>query len=118
MASPGVGAGVTATIPLTLGRAWDVSERLLMSIGLACPELHALTRAGDLRRFEPLVSGIVLVGRADDAAAAIDAIEAQLEFEKISTRSATSIAGVYRQTSLEIRVATPKEFGSVLFAAT
>jgi DNA polymerase (family 10) len=118
MASPRAGAGVTATSALTLGRAWDMSDRLLLSIAVACPDLHPLELAGDLRRAEPLVGAIVIVGCSDDPPSALAAIERQLDLQRIITRTANRIAAVYQQARVDIHVARPDEFGSVLAAAT
>lgn len=117
MASTRIGE-VTATSPLTLGRAWDLSDRLLASIALACPDLHIVEPAGDMRRAEPLVGAIVLVGCTANPAAAIDALEAQLDLLTINSRSANSLSGTYQHSVVEILIAQPHEFGSMMLEAT
>ncbi|HEY7498794.1 MAG TPA: PHP domain-containing protein [Vicinamibacterales bacterium] len=109
---------MTATSPLTLGRAWDLSDRLLASIALACPDLHIVEPAGDMRRAEPLVGAIVLVGCTANPAAAIDALEAQLDLLTINSRSANSLSGTYQHSVVEILIAQPHEFGSMMLEAT
>ncbi len=118
MASTRVGVGVTAAAPLTLGRASDLSDRLLTSIAFACPDLHHLEHSGDFRRGEPLLGALVLVGRADDPAAALDAIEAHLDFQKIIARSPRHLAAIYQLAAVEIHIATPDAFGSALLSTT
>ena len=103
---------------LTLSRAWDVCDRLTSSIAAARPDLAPLEAAGDLRRGEPLVRSIVLVGSADDPANAIESIAALFESQYIRERSAVGIAGLYERASVDIRIASPDEYGNVLFSAT
>jgi DNA polymerase (family 10) len=109
---------VTATLPLTLGRASELSDRLLALIARACPGLEPFELAGDLRRGEPLVGTIVLVGRADHPTAAIDIIRSEVELQQVITPSSATISGIYQQAPVEIRVAKPEEFGSMLVSAT
>ena len=75
---------------LTLGRAWDLLESLRAALEHACPILDSLCAAGETRRFEPLVSSLVLVGRAADPAAAIDAACASGIADKVLERTASS----------------------------
>ena len=103
---------------LTLSRAWDACDRLTASIALAYPDLHGLEPAGDLRRSEPLVSSIVLVGRADDPDSAIKAIAPLLESSDIVEQSERHLVGVYQRAQVDIRIATPTDFGSIFFFAT
>jgi DNA polymerase (family 10) len=109
---------VTRTSALTLSRAWDVCDRLTVSIALACGDLQALEPAGDLRRCEPLVSSIVLVGRAADPAAAIAAIATLFAAADVRERSDTRLVGRFERAPVDIRIALPEEFGSILFFAT
>jgi DNA polymerase (family 10) len=109
---------VTRAGALTLSRAWDVCERLTTSIAAARPDLAPLEAAGDLRRAEPLVRTIVLVGAADDPANAIASIASFFGSQNIRERSGTGMAGLYERASVEIRIASPDEYGNVLFSAT
>ena len=45
--------------PISLGRAWDLIDRLVAEIAAVCPALEALEPAGDVRRVEALVSSVV-----------------------------------------------------------
>ena len=103
---------------LTLSRAWDAYDRLTASIALAYPDLHALEPAGDLRRAEPLVSSIVLVGRADDPDSAIKAIAPLFAPSDIVEQSERQLVGAYQRAQVDIRIATPTDFGSIFFFAT
>jgi DNA polymerase (family X) len=109
---------VRAHDPLTLGRAWELTDRLASSIGFACPELQVLEPAGDIRRSEPLVSSIVLVGSAIDPSDALAAIVPLFAAHEILEQTEYRITVGYRQAHVDIRFVTPDALGSVLFAAT
>lgn len=104
--------------PLTLGRAWDLLEPLTAAIEAACPALHALTPAGDVRRAEPLVSSLVLVGHATDPQAAVDGVSGMKGLDEILHRSARRTLFSYQQAEVDVRVAGPEDYGTVLFRAT
>ncbi|HEX2454364.1 MAG TPA: PHP domain-containing protein [Vicinamibacterales bacterium] len=103
--------------PLTLGRAWDVLDSLLKAIAESCPAVDVAVAAGDSRRFEPLVSEITLVGRAVSLPAAIDQISA-LPGITVLRRSSRNVVVKHRDTDVDVQVAHPDDFGSVLFLAT
>jgi DNA polymerase (family 10) len=103
---------------MTLGRATEIAERLFAAIAGSVPALDRLTVAGDARRVEPLVSAIVLVGSAPDPPAALDAVANTPGVDGILQRSARHATLLYQQTEIEVRVAAPDEFGTVLFNAT
>jgi DNA polymerase (family 10) len=109
---------VTRAGALTLSRAWDVCDRLTASIALTGADLHALEPAGDLRRYEPLVTSIVLVGGAAQPPSALAAIATLFEPHQIRERSDTRLIGVYERATIDIRVTSPEEFGTILFFAT
>ena len=104
--------------PIPLGRAWDLIDSCIAVITRACPNLEALDVAGDLRRVEPLVSSLVLVGRTEDPAAASRAIAESGVLSSTATRTDSRIAGTHRGISIEIRLASPDNYGSILCRAT
>jgi len=109
---------VTRAGALTLNRAWDICDRLTASITATRPDIVALAPAGDLRRGEPLVTSIVLVGSADDPATAIAGIASLIGSSQVRTRSDRHLTAVVERARVEIRVAPHDRYGSELFLAT
>jgi DNA polymerase (family 10) len=105
-------------IRLTLGRAWDVLDSLAAALAELCPSLDALTPAGDARRFEPLVSSLVLVGRSGDPPGTLDLACAAPAVSDVLRRTARGAVLLYQTTEVDLRVAAPDEYGTVLVAAT
>ena len=103
---------------VTLGRAWAVVGALLDDIATRCPEIITITPAGDMRRVEPIVDGIVLVALVDDPDAAISSLVDLPALNEIERRGDATIAFEYRQTEIEVRLAAPDEHGTTLFDAT
>jgi DNA polymerase (family 10) len=112
---------------IPLGRALDLADAVMADIAIAetvasasgarAPAVQFDT-AGDARRVDPIVGGVVLVARATDPKQAIDVIASSPAAGDILYRSARRIVFTYRQTEIDIRVPAPDEYGSVLFAAT
>ena len=103
---------------LSLGRAWDACDRLTSSIALACPDLRPLEPAGDLRRLEPLVRSILLVGAADDPPRAVQSIATLFDSPQTHDGSTSRVLGVYDRAAIDVRIASRDAYGSVLFNAT
>jgi DNA polymerase (family 10) len=108
----------TEARPVTLSRAWEVLDGLAETLAAAAPALNALTAAGDARRFEPLVDGLVLVGRAADAPASVDAVCAAEGVDDVLHRTPQRAIIVYQHSEIDVRIAEPDEYGSVLFVTT
>ena len=112
---------------MPLGRALDLADDVMREIAVAemiasapggrAPAVQFET-AGDARRADSVVSGVVLVARSTDPKQAIDLISGSPAAGNILHRSARRIVFTYRQTEIDIRVPAPDEYGSVLFAAT
>lgn len=100
-----------------LGRAWDILNAVLRQVE-ACPEVDAASAAGDARRFEPLVSALAIVCRAANPARAIDALSAMPDMGPPIERDGRRLAVYAFGERVEIRVAAPDEYGTVLFLAT
>ena len=117
-----VAAAVTALAsdsrPMTLGRAVETLENVQSHLQTCYPGWEDLVPAGDARRFEPLIGSLVLVGRAADPPAAIDAICSAAGAERIPFRSGRRALLVLQGTEIDVRVAAPDEFGTALFIAT
>jgi len=109
---------VIVSNPLTLGRAWDLVDRLVASISRACPQIQSLEAAGDLRRSESLVSSIVLVGRSADPASVVSTIASFFEPHSILEQSDSRIVAVFEHAALDVLVVAPDRYGTALFRAT
>ena len=103
---------------VSLGRAWDVLESLLAAIGEACPEVQALEPSGAVRRVEPIVSGLSIVGRAAVPARGIDTIANLPIFTEVFYRTTRRIVVLFQGHEIDIRLAMPDEHGTILFATT
>ncbi len=104
--------------PITLGRALDLLDVLLAAMSASCSALDALVPAGEVRRFEDMVSSLVIVGRAPDPPAAIGALCGMSGVENVLHRSGRRAIVSYDQMEVDLRVAAPDEYGTVLFNAT
>jgi DNA polymerase (family 10) len=104
--------------PITLGRASDLFDLLLAGMAMECPAIEALTPSGDVRRVEPLVSSMVLVGQSPDPAAAVDSLCLLPLVDDVLHRSGRRAIVVVQQTEVDIRIAAPAEYGTVLFSTT
>ena len=103
---------------MPLGRAEDVLEHLILLLGTSCPNLAGLAPAGDVRRFEPLVDSLCLAGWAADPPAVLDRIAGLPQLQPVLHRTGRRALVTYQQAEVDIRVAAPDEFGTVLYAAT
>lgn len=103
---------------ITLGRAWDLLESLLASMAEQAPQLRSIEPAGDVRRCEPAVSSVVLVGLAADPAGALDAICALPLLADVRHRGSRRAIVVYQGLEVDIRIAARDEHGTVLFNTT
>jgi DNA polymerase (family 10) len=104
--------------PITLGRAWDVLDGLIDALTRECPLLQAIEVSGPARRAEPLVSGLVVVARAPDPARAIESIAVLPTITEVFHRTLRRILILFEGYEVDIRVTTPDEYGSLLFATT
>jgi DNA polymerase (family 10) len=104
--------------PLVLGRAWDLLESLLTSMASASPALPAFTPAGDVRRFEPFVSALVLLAPSEDPATTLDVVCSLPDVAAVFHRGPRrSIIG-YHGSEIDIRVTQPTAHGTALFTTT
>jgi DNA polymerase (family X) len=103
---------------MTLGRAWDLVEGLRAEMAAADRTLTTIEPAGAIRRFETLIPAIVLVARCSNPAETLDALAGIGTLDDAIRRTNNGIIVSYRQSEVEIRLATPDGYGSVLFEAT
>lgn len=104
--------------PLPLGRATDVLEALRAHVGKHCALLTDVTIAGDTRRFEPLVSELVVVAKASDPAAATAQLCAAPGIDDVLCLMDGRAVLLWQEAEIDVRVAAPGAYGSVLFATT
>jgi DNA polymerase (family 10) len=103
---------------LPLGRATDLLEGVLATIMRCCPSLDLLTPAGGVRRFEPLVSAPVIVGRSSDPLRAVEMLAGMPGVEEVRHTGGRRAVLQIQQVEVDIRVAAPDDYGTVLFNAT
>jgi DNA polymerase (family 10) len=104
--------------PLTLGRAWDLVTPLISAIDGQCPEIQDLQVSGDLRRSEPLVYGLILVGCAPDPALAVQRIAALPLGSALLHRTGRRLVFLFEGQEVDLRLGPADEFGTLLFRTT
>ena len=104
--------------PLTLGRAWDLLDNFIAALTAHCPTLHAIEPAAGVRRAEPIVNGLVVVAAAADPARAVDCIASLPSATELLHRTGRRILILFEGYEIDVRVAKPDEYGSVLFTTT
>ena len=101
-----------------LGRARDILDSLSAAITAAAVPIDILTVSGDARRFESLVEELILVARAVDPPAAIDHLCQIRGIDEILHRGPRRVILTVQRTEVDVRVAAPDEYGTVLFSTT
>jgi DNA polymerase (family X) len=104
--------------PVMLGRAWDILDAFIESLAIHCTDLQAIEASGSMRRAEPLVTGLVVVAVAADPARAIESIAALPTATEVLYRALRRVLLWFEGYEIDVRVATPDEFGSLLFTTT
>ena len=114
-AAPAIGndAGV-----IPLGRARELIEALSTAITASAPALDALTPSGDVRRFESLVSELIVVGRSLDPLRAIEQVCTARDVDEVLHRSPRRLVVRGQGAEVDLRVAAHDEYGTVLFSTT
>ncbi len=103
---------------IPLGRACDLTDNFIRLVGAACPTLLHLTPGGDVRRMEPLVESLVVVGAASDPPACLDVISLLPAVQRVLHRTSRRLLVSYHQTEMDLRLAAPDELGTALHVAT
>ena len=101
-----------------LGRAIDFTDTLLELIAAACPEIQGLVAAGDVRRFEPVVGTLAIVGTAPDPPATLHRIAAIPLIQSTVHQTGRRRLLRYQQAEVDVRIVAPDEYGSALHVAT
>ncbi len=101
-----------------LGRARDLLDAVMATVQVAAPQVEALVAAGDVRRFESIVSSLAVVGRASDPRSAIDAVAGMAEFWPVLHQGDRRVIVTFQQSEIDVRIAAPDEYGTTLVAAT
>lgn len=104
--------------PLTLGRATDLLETLSTRLCRACPSIDHIEISGDVRRYAPLVTNLSVVARAADPERVISAVEQVPDVTDVAFRTGRRAVLTFVRSEIDLRVAPPDEFGTVLFTAT
>lgn len=104
--------------PMPLGRAVDVLSAVQDVIAHHCPLLDDVVAAGDARRFEQLVSQLVLVGHSAAPPAAVASLCAMPEVDDVLHRTPRRVVLWIHQVEVDVRVAAYGDYGTVLFGAT
>lgn len=103
--------------PLHLGRAWDILERFMGAL-VQCGEVQAIEPSGAVRRAEPIVQHLVVVARATDPARAAQCIGGLPLASEVLHQTGRRVVVLYEGHEIDVRISTPDEYGSVLFATT
>ena len=103
---------------ITLGRAWDVLDTLLPALKEHCPQLMAIEPAGAVRRAAPIVPGVVVVVCAAAPHEAASAITTLPMLTEVLHRAERRLIILFEGHEIDVRIAAPDEFGSVLFTET
>jgi DNA polymerase (family 10) len=104
--------------PLTLGRAWEIADGVVRQLTRACPMIEHVDVAGDARRYCPLVGNLAIVARAVDTESAIAAVQEMPGIGPLSFRTPRRAVFGVQGHEIDLRVAPPGEFGTVLFTST
>lgn len=106
------------TRQFTLGRASDLLESLQARLSIECPSFEKVTPAGGVRRFDSIVEALTIVGCAADPEAVLEAITSLPEIDDVLHRNPRRAIVVFNQVEIDLRVAAPDEYGTVLYSAT
>lgn len=104
--------------PIPLGRATDALEAITTLCANHCALLTDVTIAGDTRRYEALVGELVVVTQASDPAAATLQLCAAPGIDDVLCLMDGRAVLLWQEAEIDVRIAAPAEFGSVLFATT
>src|SRR5262249_23739278 len=80
--------------------------------------LDRLTPSGDLRRVEPMVASLAIVGRSADPGRDLGALRAILPGDDIRHIGARRAIVSTPHVEIDLRIARPDEYGTVLSAST
>jgi DNA polymerase (family X) len=102
----------------TLGRACDIIDTLQGRLLRECPSFEKVTAGGGVRRFEPLVDSLTIVGLSVNPEAVLDTITRLPEIDDVLHHSTRRAIVSFNRVEVDVRVAAPDEYGTVLYSAT
>lgn len=105
-----------ARVPL--GRALDLLDGFVQELAASAPQLTGIVVAGDVRRFEPIARDLVVVASAADPPVAADAVCAGRAISDVTHHSPRRAIVNFQHAEIDVRIAAPDEYGTVLFGAT
>ena len=100
-----------------LGRAWDILDRFMAAL-VQCGEVEAIEPSGGVRRSDPIVQHLVVVARATDPARAAQCIGGLPLASEVLHLTGRRVVVLYEGHEIDVRIGTPDEYGSLLFATT
>lgn len=103
---------------VTLGRAWDILDPLLDAIATACPDVQALEPSGGVRRTDPLVTSLIVIGQAAAPSDAIETIAGLPFVTSVLYRTNRRVLVEAGGNEVDVRIATPEEHGTLRFTTT
>ena len=104
--------------PLTLGRATALLETFSARLSHACPLIDHVEISGDTRRYAQLVTSLSVVARAADTERVVAALEQVPDVTDVAFRTGRRAVLTFLRSEIDLRVAPPDEFGTVLFTTT
>jgi DNA polymerase (family 10) len=103
---------------LTLGRASDVVDAFCAALTAGCPDLLDVDVSGEVRRFEQLPRELLVAGRSTHPPGAIESIASLPAVMGVLHRTGRRAIVVFQGHEIDVRVATPDEYGTLLFTTT
>ena len=103
--------------PIPLGRAWDVLEPLIAA-ATAGSDVQTLEPSGGVRRAEPMVASLSLVGRSTAPPRAVETIASLPLVTDIVYRTTRRLVLLAQGHEIDVRIGTPDEYGTLLFTTT
>ena len=103
---------------LTLGRAWDVLDAFMARLVRVCPLVDHIEPTGDTRRSCQRVRALSAAVRAADPERVVVAIEQMPDVAGLSFHTARRALAVFQGHEIDVRIAPPDEFGTMLFTST
>ena len=101
-----------------LGRAIELVDGLLHALDQHGPFVIERSITGEARRFEPLVRTPALAASTADPTLLLDGLGRMPEIQAVLHRTARRAIVLSRHVEVDVRVAAPDEYGSVLFTST
>jgi DNA polymerase (family 10) len=102
----------------SLGRALDILDPLLAAIAAACPDVRGLEPTGAVRRAEPLITTLTVVGCTSQPSDAVDAVAGLPILSGVIYRASRRLLVLFERHEVDIRFTTADDYGTLLFTTT